>query len=67
MSNITEVVKEIKSDLTKLVDEKSVSMMQISKDTGIAYHSIRKIILTDDANPTYKTLRILTKYIKSRK
>lgn len=63
--NIDTIIKEIKRDLTKLVDDKQYSMLQISKETGISYQSIRKIILTDDANPTSKTIRILSKYIKA--
>jgi len=65
--SIDTIIKEIKQDLTKLVDDKQYSMLQISKETGISYQSIRKIILTDDANPTAKTIRILSKYIKDQK
>lgn len=65
--NIDTIIKDIKADLIKLVDEKNISMLQISKDTGISYQSIRKIMLTDNANPTAKTIRKLTKYIQYTK
>lgn len=62
--NIDAIIKDIKADLIKLVDEKNISMLQISKDTDISYQSIRKIMLTDDSNPTAKTIRKLVKYIQ---
>lgn len=65
--NIDTIIKDIKQGLTVLVDEKNYSMLQIAKETGISYQSIRKIILTDDANPTSKTLRILSKYLENKK
>lgn len=54
---------ELREKLNFVIDNLNVSMMTISKHTGIAYQTIRQISLKEDANPTQKTIRKLNDYI----
>ena len=57
----------LRENLNFIIDNLNVSMTEISKQTGIAYQTIRQISLKDDANPTAKTTRKLTEYINKLK
>lgn len=54
---------ELREKLNNVIDTLNISMMTISKQTGIAYQTIRQISLNEDANPTQKTIRKLNDYI----
>lgn len=54
---------ELRERLNFVIDTLNISMMTISKQTGIAYQTIRQISLNADANPTQKTIRKLNDYI----
>ncbi len=54
---------ELREKLNNVIDALNISMMTISKQTGIAYQTIRQISLKEDANPTAKTTRKLNDYI----
>lgn len=54
---------ELREKLNFVIDNLNLSMVTISKQTGIAYQTIRQISLKDDANPTAKTTRKLNEYL----
>lgn len=54
---------ELRERLNFVIDTLNISMMTISKQTGIAYQTIRQISLNEDANPTAKTTRKLLEYL----
>ena len=54
---------ELRERLNFVIDTLNISMMTISKQTGISYQTIRQISLNEDANPTQKTIRKLNDYI----
>ena len=54
---------ELKQKLNEAIDGLNISMLTISKQTGIAYQTIRQISLKEDANPTAKTTRKLNDYL----
>lgn len=62
-----ELVKDIRSQLINLVDNHSVSMLSISKDTGIAYQTVRRLVLDTDSNPTASSIRKFETYLKGKK
>lgn len=55
---------ELRERLNFVIDTLNISMMAISKQTGIAYPIIRQISLNKDANPTQKTIRKLNELHK---
>ena len=58
---------ELKQKLNEAIDGLNISMLTISKQTGIAYQTIRQISLKEDANPTAKTTRKLLDYLNKLK
>ena len=54
---------DLKSKLNFVIDNFNVSMLSISKQSGISYQTIRQISLDKNANPTQKTVRKLTEYL----
>lgn len=58
---------ELREKLNNVIDNLNLSMMTISKQTGIAYQTIRQISLKEDANPTAKTTRKLLDYLNKLK
>lgn len=54
---------ELRQKLNIVIDTLNISMMTISKQTGIAYQTIRQISLKEDSNPTAKTTRKLNDYL----
>ena len=58
---------ELKQKLNEAIDGLNISMLTISKQTGIAYQTIRQISLKEDSNPTAKTTRKLLDYLNKLK
>ena len=58
-----ELQNEIRSQLILLVDHSKVSMLQMSKDIGISYQSLRRFILEQNSNPTASSIRKMQSYL----
>lgn len=54
---------DLKEKLNFVIDNFNISMLTISKQTGVAYQTIRQISLDKNSNPTAKTTRKLTEYL----
>ena len=58
-----ELQNEIRSQLILLVDHSKISMLQMSKDIGISYQSLRRFILEQNSNPTASSIRKMQNYL----
>ena len=56
----------LRNEIIDLIDNKKMSMLSISKLSGVHYSTLRNFILNKDANITSKTIRRLEKYIKEK-
>ena len=58
-----ELQEKLRSQLIVLVDNHSVSMLQMAKEIGISYQALRRFILQQNSNPTASTLRKVESYL----
>jgi DNA-binding phage protein len=61
---------EVRARLVRLSDPenpKSMTTMDIARETGLHFNSIYQIRVGKNHNPTLKTLEILSEFLKNRK
>ncbi|MFO1259321.1 MAG: helix-turn-helix domain-containing protein [Gammaproteobacteria bacterium] len=63
MSNLKQKIAKssLSERLRSLMQEKSISIQKLSKETGIGFGAIQKILADPNSNPTYVTLKALSR------